>query len=62
MKIKESGLEEDKAKAWEFTSGNNYNDETNWPRYRLVSEMKALDGYIDKFTKENEKLMTEKWN
>jgi len=31
MKIKELGLEEDKAKAREYTGINNYADESNWP-------------------------------
>ena len=56
------GLDEDKAKAWEYTGLNNYQDETNWPRSRLVAELRGLDGIIERFTKENEKLMVEKRN
>ena len=62
LKIKEMGLDEDKAKAREYTGLNNYQDETNWPRSRLISELRGLDGIIERFTKENEKLMVEKRN
>jgi len=60
MKIKELGLEEDKQKAKEYTSSSSYNDENAWPRWRLVNELRGLDGMLEKFTKENEKLMNEK--
>jgi len=44
----------------EFTGSSNYTDETNWPWWWLVNELKSLDGMLDRFHKENGKLMLEK--
>ena len=32
-----------------MTGGSNYNDETNWPRWWLVNELKGLDGMLEWF-------------
>ena len=61
MKIKEMGLDEEKQKLQkEMIGSSNYNDETNWPWWRLVNELKGLDGMLERFQKENEKLMVDK--
>jgi 16S rRNA G527 N7-methylase RsmG len=58
--IRELGLEEDKAQGRvDFSGRTNYDDQVNWPRPRLVSELKGLDGIIERFTKANEQLMHE---
>ena len=57
MKIKEMGMEGEKTEGRAYSSSNNYADQQNWPRARLVAELRALDGIIEKCHKENEKAL-----
>ena len=55
MKVKELGFEKSKAENRTFSSAADYENEANWPRERLISELRGLDGIIDRIHKENEK-------
>ncbi len=59
MKIKEIGFEKEKTEGRTYSSVNDYENETNWPRSRLISELRGLDGIIERFHKENEKTSLE---